>query len=258
MTRYPVEASEIQRYTPESLANLPSPPVFLIKPATRREKRLHQRLILESGLSRHTDASIREEMIRGLAELWSPDQFAEYEPRIRDYWNALDQWLARVAKLPPEERIKEVFEHPDQVAVDEVISRIYKIWQPLLVMVADNIEFREQAPMLTLSCMLTGWEHVGTPFVLTGNFVPLDTIEDIADWLGKLEADHQDIEGVQASGTAFAQLTLETGKALMLSEEERKNFDSPSPTPSSQDSSIGEEATASSSKELATPDTPAN
>ena len=37
-------------------------------------------------------ASIRAETLKGLEALWSPDDFEQWEPRLRAFWDARDDW----------------------------------------------------------------------------------------------------------------------------------------------------------------------
>jgi hypothetical protein len=259
VTGYPLEASELQFFVPPSLANLPTPPTFTIKPATRRERRLSQRLHVEQGLRRHSDIAIRAEMITALEKLWSPDLFSQHEPILRAYWDALDQHNHKISELPFEERLTVTFDHPDQKGVEELIDRIIKAWPPLRSMAADNLAFAQQSPALFACCVVVGWDNVDVPFALDCGSVPYDRIEDVGDWLEELEEKHAGkIEGIGAPGTAFKQLCIHAGAALYLTKEEAKNFGSPSPTTSTQNTSkeTGEEATAGSSKGKCSPGTP--
>lgn len=263
MTGIPIEAGEVRRFTPPSLANLPSPPTFLLKPAGRREKRAHGRLIVEAGLRRHSQEAMRDEMIRALSSQWSPELVAEHEPRLRAYWDALDCWIKQVREQAEGAKKDDGaetprFEHPDKKAIDKLNDQIVDAWPPLRKMAADNIAFDEESPLLMACCLVLGWENVSVPFALEAGNVPVERMEEMSEWLGDLEQEKAgQVEGIGARGTAFAELCLETGKALYLDKAQEKNSGSPSPTTSTQSISTGEEATASSSKASDTPAAPA-
>lgn len=258
MTRYALEASEIVRFTPASLASLPLPPVFLIKPATRRERRLHQRLIVENGLRFHDAKAIRAEMLRVLQAEWSPELFEENEQRLQQFWLAVDSHRKEQAERPETERT--AFEHPDIEPVAVLTDQLTQCAPTLRKMAADNLAFSRDNLALLVGCLMVGWEQVGPPFKLEAGCVPLDRIEDVADWLAETETAHAGkIEGVGEPGTAFAELCSEAGAQAYLSEEERKNSASPSTSPATPNGSTmdGPASGNGSSETMSTTETPA-
>ncbi len=53
MGHTPIDAGDILHYTPESLTNLPEPPVFRLKAGTRRDKERFSHSIMAEGLRYH-------------------------------------------------------------------------------------------------------------------------------------------------------------------------------------------------------------
>ncbi len=243
-------------FTPPSLANLPSPPTFLLKPATRREQRLNRRLLVEQGLSRHSDQSLRDETVRALHETWSEDLVAEHEPRLRQFWAELDQHVATVRQEGRSLR-DAPFKHPDSDAVALLADQIARGWPPLRRMIADNLAFDEESPALYTCCIVAGWQNVDVPFSIEAGRVPVAKMEDVEDWLRDLEEREAGrAEGIGSPGTAYAELCLECARALYLTEADAKNSASPSPTPSIPNTSNGTATADSSSKASSTPDAP--
>jgi hypothetical protein len=247
VTRIPHESSEVRLFTPASLANLPSPPTFLFKPATRRERRLHGRMIMEAGLQHHSQPAVRDEIIRALHAGWSPDLVAGQEPRLLAYWAALDEHISAQAKVPFEERI--AFTHPDDEPVALLNEQVVNAWSPLRRMAADNSAFSNESPILMACCIIIGWEHVDVSFALEAGAVPIERMEDVGEWLKSIEKKHfGKIEGIGVPGMAFTELCLEAANSLYLTEEERKNSASLSPSSSTQSSSSGVTASSSSTE----------
>ncbi len=221
---FPIEAGEARPFVPPSLAKLPDPPSFTFKPATRREKRLHRRLLKEEGLSWHSEPAVRAELLRAIEANWSADLVAEHQPRLRAYWDALDYHR----KETPDD----LFLHPDQDHIESLIEQAARAWPPLRKMDADNDMFRVEGPAILASCLLTGWDGPVAPFRLDGGRVPLDCLDDLAEELAALEVEHAGADGVGLAGTAFMQICGEAASLLYVTETERKNSASPSPSTS--------------------------
>jgi hypothetical protein len=83
--------SEIEPFTPPSLANLAVPPVFKLRPADGREFRKYQYVMRAEGLDYHSKEDFRAEMVRALGKLYSPEQAQAAEGRLRTFWAMLDQ-----------------------------------------------------------------------------------------------------------------------------------------------------------------------
>lgn len=258
MTKYAQEATEVLSWTPPSLASIPNPPVLLLKPGTRRERRIYSRMLVEEGLRLHSQAAFRDETIKGLKELWSPEIFAENEGRLKAYWDAFDQHQRdnEGAKDPSP------FDHPDREPVEEMSRRITRAWAPLREMAADIISYNEDAPAVMVAILLAGWKNIDLPFLLVEGTVPLDRVEDLEARLEAVENDpeHRKIEGVQP-GLAAMQLRAKCAERLFLTEAERKNSASPSlsistPQPSTENGAV-EEAGTSAASDIST-ETPAS
>jgi hypothetical protein len=249
MTSYPIEAAETVAFTPPSLRNLPTPPTFTLRPGTRRDKRLFERLLTEENLRSHDKHAVRDEMLKALKELWSEETFYAEEGRLKSYWDASDQF----AELGGEGE----FNHPDKAHVENLNERIVDAWPPLRKMVADIREVRSESPRHLLRIVLIGWTGIDLPFAREGGTVPVERIDDLEAAIGVLEAGHKGaVEGVDP-GVAFVQLCLEASKMLFLSEIERKNSVSPSPSTSTPDTlKSGPETKDGSSSATATTQTP--
>jgi hypothetical protein len=211
----PVEASEIERFTPDSLRNLPAPPVFLLRPATGREWRQYQHALTAEGLMWHSKESYRAEALKGLEQLWSPDAFATGADRLKQHWLLIDQ----KQPVPPAE----------QAAVDELSERLARAWPPLSMMLADNERFTAESLKVALSMFLVGWESFDLPYAREAGRVPLPRIDAVETKLSNVakEALAGNIEGVGAQALPFLQLCVAASAKMNLTEAEEKNSESP-------------------------------
>lgn len=247
MTKYAYEAGEIVEYTPDSLANIASPCVFRLRPATERDRRTIRKLIHKNRLVRHSAPDMREEMINGLREMWSEDTLLAYEGRLRSYWDATDQYEQEFsgAENPPP------FEHPDQKAMDELSNRVFKVWDPLASMIADNAEFDDVWPKLIASVVIAGWSGIDASYGREDGVVTMECLDAVRAALVKVEekAMEDKVEGVIAPGIAFMQLVTRAIGMFSLGKDEEKNSSSPSLSAKTPPTSkkVGKEVEAGSS-----------
>jgi len=258
VTKYPHEAGEVEEFTPASLRNLPCPPVFLIRPATPRDKRRIDKLVIKEGLSFHSNDLIRDAMLSGLKAQWSDDIYLVQEGRIKAYWDAIDQYAKQYAGAAdaPE------FKHPDDADMKTLTSRIFKVWPPLCEMAADNAEFNEVWPTLTAAVLLIGWTGIDVPFRREANQVSIDDLSDLGEALADLEREHAGgtIESIGEPGTAMNELCARCASAIYITKGEEKNSVSPSPSPETPATSKTDGLETTDGPSTATPSTkiPAN
>ncbi|HYC81500.1 MAG TPA: hypothetical protein VEB65_06920 [Solirubrobacterales bacterium] len=221
----PAEASEIEDFTPPSLLNLPSPPVFKLRPATGREWRKYQYIMRAEGLTYHSTDDIRAEMLRALEALYSPDDCTAAMARLRSLWALVDQ------KGQPDEA--------EAIAVHDLLGRLTREWSPLARAGADNMRFLEEASSIAVSMFLVGWTGLDLSYRRTDGRVPLDLIDELEDALQRLErqAVEDKVEGVGKPGTAFDELCSAAHSRLSLTREEEKNSSSPPSIPSGRNGS---------------------
>lgn len=226
----PTEAGDLDRFTPSSLVNIPVPPVFLLKPGTRRDRDLYQKLLMEEGLVNHPAARLREEVLTGLEHLWDPASFERHIGRLRALWDATDHLAQRIRQGETDATLDVPQEEVD--AVNTLIARITEAWPPLRKLGADNAMFAAKSPEVMMAILLAGWKGIDASYEREGGVVSLDLVEKVDAELTRLEREHADITGVGKPGTAFMELADRAGRLLFLSEDEEKN--SASPPPSSQ------------------------
>lgn len=234
MGHTPIEASDILEFTPPSLANLPSPPVFLLKPGTRRDREQYPKRLRIEGYQIHSDAAMRLEAEHGLRELWDEETFNANIGRLYVYWNAIDAHAKEHEGNPAPPPLE--FDKVEQAEIEALIGRMTKAWEPLREMEADIIDFRNGSPVVMLSLVLIGWRNIDVSFAKAGGIVSLDKLEHVEKALRVIEADARaaKIEGIGLEGTAYLELCVAAGQRLFLSEAQEKNSSSPAQSPAIQ------------------------
>jgi hypothetical protein len=251
----PHEASEIERFTPASLADIENPPIFRLRAASRRERRRYDSLLIEEGLRRHDQEAMRAEILRGLRALSSDDEFEIWEPNLKQHWDAVDDWAKENATKSEDDREHFEAPGPSEDEISTVTRGIHENWRPLRKMAAENVAFSRDAPALMLGVVISGWSNLDTPFSSREGILSLDTIDGVDTALAKLERDLGKPEGI-----AFVELYVACTNRLFLSKEVEKNFSSPPPSltnPQSSTTGTASEAGTSKASAIST-ETPAN
>lgn len=248
----PVESSELLDFTPASLKDIEGAPVFVLRASTSREKRYHRRLLLEQGIRYHDREAIREEVLNGLKELWDADAFEQHGPVIKELWSARDDFEAQLKDDP-----ELVWSYDAQVedAVDELVRMVSQEWRPLRSMIADNADYGSMAAPLLVIVTLKRFSHLDVKPRNERGYFTIETVEAIEEALTKFEKANGLVEG-----TAWAELTVACSRRMYLSDEERGNSASQSPSTTapepSNETKISEPVGKSPELELST-ETPA-
>lgn len=220
----PLSADEIVSFTPPSLANLATPPVFMLRPVTNRDARAFRRICMVEGLTYHSPADLRAEQLRGLKIHWSEADFEKGKALLESIWDAIDQGVD-----------VEQSDLDAAIAVEVSLGRVY---QPIRVMAADNEDFNALAPQLALTLFVVGWQNLDVPYRREAGTVPIKTINELETAILKIEraAIIDKVDGV-TPGRGFLQLLAELVSAMNLSQGERQGFPSPSSSASTQTAS---------------------
>lgn len=213
------EKGDAERFTPASLVNLSEPPVFTLRPATGREMRDYRRQMQLEGLAFHGKEELRDELLRAIRNLYSPDLFTAYEGRLRSYWALMDQ--------------KGALDPAETEAISDLSVRVSRVWRPYREMLVDNEEFRERSLLIAVSMFLTGWSGVDLSYRREAGCTPVELVETLAQKLKEIEeqAAKDKVEGV-VPGLGFLQLCLAAQRHLGLQVDEEKNSDTPPSSPS--------------------------
>jgi hypothetical protein len=176
-------------------------------------------MLAVEGLVSHDQDSVRAEIMRALAALYSPDLFASNSAKLQNIWAMLDQEIS----IPPDEF----------TGFLELMDAVGRAWEPLRRMLADISRFNDDAPKLAVALYLSGVSNLDVAFRLDGGVVPLEALDEIEAALLTVEtkAVADKVAGVEP-GTAFQELAATALSQLRLTKAEEKNSDGPSPSSS--------------------------
>ena len=254
----PLTKDDIESFTPSSLANLATPPVFLLRPATERDDRAFRRALQIEGLTRHEPSEVRLEIKRGLQAKWSPDEFEQGWAILNEFWEGGD----RLAAMPLDtDDQKAEFEAAKAEldalapAAEHLMTTLADVWPPLRRIVADNSDFDSDFHSVAIGMFVAGWKNIDTPFSRKADQVPLNTIFALRKELLAIEtaAIADKVEGVMP-GLAYIQLANRVLETMNIGSSAEKNSASqsqsgPTPTPSTANSPMdGSSATSTSKK----------
>lgn len=225
----PLDATEVEPFTPDSLKEADNAPVFKLNAAIRRDRRRLRRLaILEGGIT-HTEEELREELLRACEKMWDADTAAKEVPRLKEYFEAVDQhriahkeWSKEAEAIEkanadlPKPKQKTVpdapaFHHPDSEEVEALEASVRREWRPLREMIADNDAGTQVYPLCVCAVVLGGWSGLKTPFRRTADGVPMETMEELADELHERDP------------LAFGQVFLACSRRLFPDADTEKN-----------------------------------
>lgn len=222
----PLEASDVLAFIPESLKCLgDKAPEFTIAPATTREKRQVRRLYARNGLERHSEQSIREEILKGLEALWDEASFKQNAAMLKAYWDACDDF-----ELASKEDPELVFEYDEQLAsaCKQIPRRVAKFWPDLGDMLADNADFTEMTDPIHVSVVVRGWTNLDTPVIFKDGYLDIECVGPMSEALLDLEVKRQKTHNLEP-GAAWVELVLAAYGRFSLPKDEEKNSASPSP-----------------------------
>ena len=214
----PLSRDEIQSFTPASLADIETPPVFRFRPATHRDVRAFQSACIVEGLRQHDLEDIRREQERALTALFSSEEAEAGIAQFRQLWDAADQGVT--------------ISDEDEAAANGLLDRLQRLHRPLRVMLADNMAFFRDMPRLALGLLLVGWRNIDLPFVRAEGVVAIETIDELAQRLTSIEAAALDSAPDHLPGTAWLELSAHAIELLNLTRGESGKSPSPSPSPS--------------------------
>lgn len=240
---YPVEASEVDSFTPSSLRNIPTPPAFKFRTVNHRLKRAFRQTAKVEGLEYHSLNDIRDCILEGFKANYTPESYEQGEPRLKAYWEAVDHALKEREKLQMSEA--------EIAHANALISAIVESWLPARVMLAQLDTYNEMIGKIAISVFCIGWSDLNVTFKREADVIPLETVDDVEDALAAAEAQNAKADGV-LKGLAFIELCNHALSCLGLAKEEEKNSSSLSPNDLTQELSADgkEPTTALSSTEL--------
>ena len=254
MTTSPHEAGEAEPFVPASLRHLPDPPTFYLRYGTPREKSEVQSILRLEGRTTHTQEAHRAALIDGMKNLMTEDEFMEWEPRIKEFWDASEAYAKELTEArnalganPTDDEIEALpkFEFEGKESVVEVMDGVSREWHRCRVLRNDEIRWREDHPVAMRSVIVTGVENLDVELIHErrgrARYLTFDCALAIAEKLYWFATDAK----VESPMDAVAELDLQCQLNLYLGEERAKNSASPvpsDPTPDTSKTGTGETA----------------
>lgn len=233
----PLEASETLVFTPPALGSGDSPPRFVLRAATTREKRFRARILTEEGVTFHGDDALRAETLAGLKAHWSAEDYAAHSPRITAYWQAREEFALQLRDDP---ELEWTYDEAEERLVEDVLDGIARLHRPLGRMRADNREFNEMLAAASVAVAVESWSGLDAKPERDRGYLTLECVDRLARALERAEQ----AAGVTTPGLAWAELCLACFKRMKLDEDEEKNSASPSPSKAPRPSSRNGRAAA--------------
>lgn len=226
----PVEAAETLFFTPECFAGLgDDAPRLELRAVTSRDKRFQNRLLREEGVRAHDAKAIRQEILTGLKELWSEDQYNQHVPVLEAYWEAQDDFALQ-AKEDPD--LVWTYDAETERACASLIERVIEAWPKLRRMIADNADFGEMVATIWTAVVVKRWTNLDVKLVRDRGYLTVDCAEALLDALD----DHAQKLGI--AGKPSTELFLACTRRFRIDEDEVKNSASPLPSETPQTPSI--------------------
>lgn len=239
MTTYPLEAGEAEPFVPASLEHLTNPPTFHLRWGTPREKEQQRRVMDEEGAANWSSEAMRTEMLRGMRELFSAEDFDIWQPQIKAWYDALDAHESANRDVPPAEREPIVYDGQD--VLTEVLEQLARDWRPYRLMEADNRAYQRALGPAINSVIIDRIENFDFAVVRKGRYVTFDCARLLSEQLDKFGREHAPDAALRAS----QELSVECMKRLFLDRDAEKNSGSPvpsDPTPDTTKTGTGEKA----------------
>lgn len=233
MTTYPLEAGE-RAFVPASLAHLKNPPTFILRDGTPREKAEHLSILRLDKKRQHSTEVMRAALFEGLEALSSPAEFAAWESRLREFFDAADQYekeLAEAIAALPEDATEEErlalpsFEFEGRKEVLECIDGVQSEFDKCLRLEDDNVRFRMAQPHAIAATIVVAVHNLDVELVHDrhGKYLTMDCAMEIADALLRFGA----AQRLPNAGKPVTELNTECQLALFLGKHRAKNSASP-------------------------------
>lgn len=220
----PVEAGETLAFTPHALdQKLEKPPIFRLRAVTYRERRHFDSLMRTNRVRQYGVEDIRKEILNAVQNVCSPESAAEIEPRLKEFWEAVDQHSDEQDELPADERT--AFEHPDIAAIEKLSEQLADAWPPLAQMNDKNVDWFNMMPLIAVATAVTGWDNFACQFSKEFGFLTIESADDVRNALYDLDK----ANGI-TGGLSWSELYSTALGRIFLPKEQEKNSQSPSPS----------------------------
>ncbi len=240
MSSIPLDARETLVFTPDACAGLAPAPVFVLRTATRRDRRAFEGWFA-ARYPHYSQEKMRSEQLIAIEKLFDVDDAAANSQILKDCWAAgeafdevFTEWLRErdlwvtanpnAEKLPDDFPPRPIYDYPMENAGDVLVGNIRANWPVLQAMAEANILHTRTRPRMMLATVLASWEGLDVaPERDRDGRLTADCIDAIEDALADLGG-----EGVAAA--AMGELTAKAFERIYLTRGLEKNLPSPLPS----------------------------
>lgn len=245
---YPYEKGEAERFIPTAFADMKNPPTFWLRTGSPREKRRQRRMMDEEGLRTHSEAAMQAELLKGMAALFSTDDYALWSGKVQGYWAAGEGFAEEYKDAKPDEVPEFVFE--DEALILEVLNQIGKDWRPYRILVADNREANRTIADVFNCCVIERYENIDVPMDRMGKYITLDCAMEVGDELDQM-AHKAELDDNAANPRV--ELNSKCIQKLFLTKDQEKNSELPQQSSPSQDDTKAGKGSANGPSKAAAP-----
>jgi hypothetical protein len=255
-------------YTPDLLKEVEGAPSFTLCYGTRDQRYTYQELLTLKKLRKHGQDDFRRAVLSELRLDWDTEggDIEVIVDLIERYYEAdsslvamNDQWVAQALKTRKanpdldDKALRKLLPLEPEIDMDArevrraemIINEVEDKSDVMARMKRDNLRYSRMTGRCALAVLL---QETNLEIKIKRDregVISEETISEIDEALGKLCAKHAPDE---FDGTAFKQLCDQAMMAFVLSEEEEKNSELPSPTSSDQNGSTKPDLTPSTTK----------
>lgn len=155
-----LSASTPERFTPSGYEEQENKPVFLIKPATKRERIEFSTEMVRLGVNMPSDAEMYSAVRKGIIDMIDESEQAQ----LLDIVDRLQGGMTLA--------------NDEQEQYSLLLRTLRRhSYRPVTELEADKVNWYAQAPRIAARMLLVGWENVEHPFETRGGRI-LDTVLD--------------------------------------------------------------------------------
>lgn len=159
-----LSASTPERFTPSGYDNQETAPVYLIKPATKRERTEFTTELVRLGVTMPSDAEVYSAVRNGITDMIDESEQAQL-------LDIVDRLQGRVT-----------LNNEEQKQYDLLLRTLRRYsYRPVTELEADKVNWYAQAPRIAARMLLVGWENVEPAFETRAGRVTDAALDKISD-----------------------------------------------------------------------------
>lgn len=220
MQRIPLHAKEVKEFKPDCLRDQLEIPTFKLRAPTRQQREDMIYALREAGFRKHSVEAFRDATVDELCRLWACDEQDESIQKVLAYWQAMAEYEEEAehrrieagnAKDSGEDAPPDIapFEHPEGVAVEELLDRLDRRSERLRRMGTDNAKFGRAFPRYAIAHCVVGWTGVEAHPRFEDELLTLDSVFELEEEFETRFGDVGEAAIAELAGAAISRLFLD-------------------------------------------------